>query len=89
MDDLLYYVKKFEEEKFDVDFAALKEYLPLSLILQGIFKILQDSFGNKQIIIINRDPNFLFYIYQRSKCRSCSSVHICLMLHLMNMVSNE
>ncbi|KMT07551.1 hypothetical protein BVRB_6g151620 isoform A [Beta vulgaris subsp. vulgaris] len=47
MDDLLYYVKKFEEEKFDVDFAALKEYLPLSLILQGIFKILQDSFGLK------------------------------------------
>ncbi|KAL9226305.1 hypothetical protein vseg_002135 [Gypsophila vaccaria] len=45
IEDLLYYVKKSEEETFSIDFGALKEYFPLSLVLQGIFKILQDLFG--------------------------------------------
>ncbi|KNA16134.1 hypothetical protein SOVF_091710 isoform A [Spinacia oleracea] len=45
IEDLLYYVKKAEEDKFHLDFGALKEYFPLSLVLQGIFKILQDAFG--------------------------------------------
>uniref|UniRef100_A0A803L121 Peptidase M3A/M3B catalytic domain-containing protein n=1 Tax=Chenopodium quinoa TaxID=63459 RepID=A0A803L121_CHEQI len=45
IEDMLYYVKKFEEENFHLDFGALKEYFPLSLVLQGIFKILQDAFG--------------------------------------------
>ncbi|XP_021746587.1 probable thimet oligopeptidase [Chenopodium quinoa] len=45
IEDMLYYVKKFEEENFHLDFGALKEYFPISLVLQGIFKILQDAFG--------------------------------------------
>ncbi|KAJ8438588.1 hypothetical protein Cgig2_024677 [Carnegiea gigantea] len=45
IEDLLYYVKKFEDEKFNLDFGALKEYFPLSLVLQGIFKVLQDLLG--------------------------------------------
>ncbi|XP_057530920.1 probable thimet oligopeptidase [Amaranthus tricolor] len=47
IEDLLYYVKKFEEDRFHLDFRALKDYFPLSLVLQGIFKILQDLFGLK------------------------------------------
>ena len=39
-------MKKFEDEKFNLDFATLKEYFPLSVVLQGIFKVLQDLFGN-------------------------------------------
>ncbi|KAK9750969.1 hypothetical protein RND81_02G233200 [Saponaria officinalis] len=45
IEDLLYYVKKHEEETFSIDFGALKDYFPLSLVLQGILKILQDLLG--------------------------------------------
>lgn len=45
IEDLLYYVKKFEDEQFNIDIGALKEYFPLSLVLQGILKILQDLLG--------------------------------------------
>lgn len=53
IEDLLYYVKKFEEDRFHLDFRALKEYFPLSLVLQGIFKILQDLFGNDYYLLFD------------------------------------
>ncbi|XP_021893882.1 probable thimet oligopeptidase [Carica papaya] len=43
--DLLYYIKKVEEQQFDLDFGAIKQYFPVSLVLSGIFKISQDLFG--------------------------------------------
>ncbi|XP_074309933.1 putative thimet oligopeptidase [Silene latifolia] len=55
IEDLLYYVKKYEEENFSVDFGALKEYFPLSLVLQGIFKIVQDLFGLRFEEIVSVD----------------------------------
>ncbi|XWS63803.1 hypothetical protein CRYUN_Cryun06bG0133300 [Craigia yunnanensis] len=45
VEDLLYYVKKVEQQEFDVDFGALKQYFPVNLVLSGIFKIFQDLFG--------------------------------------------
>ncbi|GAB2280577.1 hypothetical protein Dimus_015204 [Dionaea muscipula] len=45
VEDLLYYVKRVEEKEFDLDFTSLKQYFPLSLVLHGIFKIVQDILG--------------------------------------------
>ncbi|XP_057949474.1 probable thimet oligopeptidase isoform X2 [Malania oleifera] len=44
-EDILYYVKRVEEQQFDLDFGALKQYFPVNLVLSGIFKIIQDLFG--------------------------------------------
>lgn len=46
IEDLLYYVKKAEAQQFNVDFGALKQYFPVNLVLSGVFKIVQDLFGN-------------------------------------------
>ncbi|GKV14682.1 hypothetical protein SLEP1_g25514 [Rubroshorea leprosula] len=45
VEDLLYYAKKVQEQQFDLDIGALKQYLPVNLVLSGIFKIFQDLFG--------------------------------------------
>lgn len=45
IEDLLYYVKRVEEQSYDLDFGEIKQYLPISLVLSGIFKIVQDLFG--------------------------------------------
>ncbi|PNY07048.1 neurolysin [Trifolium pratense] len=45
IEDLLYYVKRVEEQNYDLDFGEIKQYLPISLVLSGIFKIVQDLFG--------------------------------------------
>ncbi|OVA20479.1 Peptidase M3A/M3B [Macleaya cordata] len=47
IEDLWYYVKRAEEQKFDLDFGAVNQYFPFSLVLSGIFKIIQDLFGLK------------------------------------------
>lgn len=46
IEDLLYYVKRVEEKCYDLDFGELKQYFPINLVLSGIFKIVQDIFGN-------------------------------------------
>ncbi|KAL8161695.1 hypothetical protein V2J09_013184 [Rumex salicifolius] len=45
IEDLLYYVKRNEEHKFDIDFADLKQYFPHNLVLLGILKTFQDLLG--------------------------------------------
>ncbi|CAK9312423.1 unnamed protein product [Citrullus colocynthis] len=45
IEDLLYYVKKVEDQEFNLDFVTVKQYFPVSLVLSGIFKIMQDLFG--------------------------------------------
>lgn len=55
IEDLLYYVKKVEEQQFDLDFGALKQYFPVTLVLSGIFKIFQDLFGLRFEEIIGAD----------------------------------
>ncbi|KAK7846626.1 putative thimet oligopeptidase, partial [Quercus suber] len=45
IEDLLYYAKRVEEQKFDIDFGALKQYFPVNLVLSGVFKTFQDLFG--------------------------------------------
>ncbi|WJZ81537.1 hypothetical protein VitviT2T_001376 [Vitis vinifera] len=44
-EDLLYYMKRVEEQYLDLDFGVLKQYFPINLVLPGIFKIFQDLFG--------------------------------------------
>lgn len=51
IEDLLYYIKRFEEEQFNLDFGALKQYFPVNLVLPGIFKIVQDLFGNYNLVL--------------------------------------
>lgn len=46
VEDLLYYVKRVEEQQFNLDFGALKQYFPVDLVMSGILKICQDLFGN-------------------------------------------
>ncbi|XP_039006853.1 probable thimet oligopeptidase [Hibiscus syriacus] len=55
VEDLLYYVKKVEQQEFDLDFGALKQYFPVNLVLSGIFKIFQDLFGLRFEEIANAD----------------------------------
>ncbi|XP_022726407.1 probable thimet oligopeptidase isoform X1 [Durio zibethinus] len=55
VEDLLYYVKKVEQQDFDVDFGALKQYFPVNLVLSGIFKIFQDLFGLRFEEIVDAD----------------------------------
>ncbi|XP_027336768.1 probable thimet oligopeptidase isoform X2 [Abrus precatorius] len=45
VEDLLYYAKRVKEQGYDLDFEEIKQYLPISLVLSGIFKIVQDLFG--------------------------------------------
>jgi thimet oligopeptidase len=47
MQDLLYYMKRAEEEclAFDFDFGEVKSYFPVNIVLSGILKIYQDLFG--------------------------------------------
>ncbi|KOM39746.1 hypothetical protein LR48_Vigan03g312800 [Vigna angularis] len=45
IEDLLYYVKRIEEQSYDLDFGEIKQYFPISVVLSGIFKIVQDLFG--------------------------------------------
>ncbi|KAK4597735.1 hypothetical protein RGQ29_015308 [Quercus rubra] len=45
IEDLLYYAKRVEVQKFDIDFGALKQYFPVNLVLSGVFKTFQDLFG--------------------------------------------
>lgn len=46
VEDLLYYIKRVEEQEFHLDFGVLKQYFPVNLVLSGIIKISQDLFGN-------------------------------------------
>ncbi|XP_038984277.1 probable thimet oligopeptidase [Phoenix dactylifera] len=47
MEDLLYYMRRVEEEQLDLDLGEVKQYFPVNLVLSGIFKIFQDLFGLK------------------------------------------
>ncbi|OMO81414.1 Peptidase M3A/M3B [Corchorus olitorius] len=55
VEDLLYYVKKVEQQEFNLDFGALKQYFPVNLVLSGIFKIFQDLFGLRFEEIVGAD----------------------------------
>ncbi|OMO60398.1 Peptidase M3A/M3B [Corchorus capsularis] len=55
VEDLLYYVKKVEQQEFNLDFGALKQYFPVNLVLSGIFKIFQDLFGLRLEEIVDAD----------------------------------
>lgn len=46
MEDLLYYMRRAEEQHLDLDFGEVKQYFPVNLVLSGILKIFQDLFGN-------------------------------------------
>ncbi|KAI3516067.1 hypothetical protein L1887_14976 [Cichorium endivia] len=45
IEDLPYYIKKVEEQQFDLDFEAVKQYFPVCLVQSGIFKVFEDLFG--------------------------------------------
>uniref|UniRef100_A0A7N0U7R0 Peptidase M3A/M3B catalytic domain-containing protein n=1 Tax=Kalanchoe fedtschenkoi TaxID=63787 RepID=A0A7N0U7R0_KALFE len=45
IEDLQYYVKRYEEQQFDLDFSEIKKYFPLEVVLSGIYKIFEDLFG--------------------------------------------
>ncbi|KAI8002097.1 putative thimet oligopeptidase [Camellia lanceoleosa] len=45
IEDLLYYVDRIEEQQFNLDLGALKQYFPFNLVMSGILKICQDLFG--------------------------------------------
>nr|KAJ0190329.1 hypothetical protein LSAT_V11C800449320 [Lactuca sativa] len=53
--DLPFYIKKIEEEQFDLDFEAVKQYFPVSLVQSGIFKVCEDLFGLRFEKVINSD----------------------------------
>ena len=46
IEDLLYYVKRIEEQQFNLDVGALKQYFPFNLVMLGILKICHDLVGN-------------------------------------------
>ncbi|KAK6922350.1 Peptidase M3A/M3B catalytic domain [Dillenia turbinata] len=55
IEDLTYYVKRFEERQFNLDFGVIKQYFPVNLVISGMFKINQDLFGLRFEEIIDAD----------------------------------
>ncbi|KAF9601832.1 hypothetical protein IFM89_023519 [Coptis chinensis] len=55
IEDILYYLKRAEEQKFCVDFGDINKYFPVNLVLSGLFKIIQDFFGLRFDIIPNAE----------------------------------
>ncbi|KAK4488786.1 hypothetical protein RD792_004575 [Penstemon davidsonii] len=55
IEDLPYYVKRFQEQQFDLDFGVIKQFFPVSLVLSGIFKICQDLFGLRFEEVVEAD----------------------------------
>ncbi|GJM92168.1 hypothetical protein PR202_ga08604 [Eleusine coracana subsp. coracana] len=45
MEDLLYYIKRAEEFKVDLDIGEIKQYFPASLVISGMLKMFQDLFA--------------------------------------------
>ncbi|KAK3162754.1 hypothetical protein QOZ80_1BG0093320 [Eleusine coracana subsp. coracana] len=45
MEDLLYYIKRAEEFKVDLDIGDIKQYFPVSLVISGMLKMFQDLFA--------------------------------------------
>ncbi|CAL4972605.1 unnamed protein product [Urochloa decumbens] len=45
MEDLLYYIKRAEEFKVDIDIGEIKKYFPVSLVISGMLKMFQDLFA--------------------------------------------
>ncbi|XP_072999624.1 probable thimet oligopeptidase isoform X3 [Typha latifolia] len=45
MEDLLYYIRRAEEQLLDLDLGEVRQYFPMNLVLSGLFKIFQDLFG--------------------------------------------
>lgn len=67
VEDLLYYVKKAEEQQFNFDFGDLKQYFPVNLILSGVFKIAQDLFGIYSFYYSGISFNSICFKYQNIK----------------------
>jgi thimet oligopeptidase len=45
VEDLLYYMKRAEELKVDLDIGEIKQFFPVDLVISGILKMFQDLFG--------------------------------------------
>ncbi|KAI4383595.1 hypothetical protein MLD38_009411 [Melastoma candidum] len=46
-EDLLYYMKRFQDIQLGFELGSIKHYFPVNLVFSGIFKIFQDLFGLK------------------------------------------
>ncbi|BAF07030.1 probable thimet oligopeptidase [Oryza sativa Japonica Group] len=45
VEDLLYYMKRAEELKVDLDIGEIKQFFPVDLVISGILKMFQDLFA--------------------------------------------
>jgi len=45
MEDLLYYMKRAEQHKVDLDIGEIKRYFPVQLVISGMLKMFQDLFA--------------------------------------------
>lgn len=45
MEDLLYYMKRGEQHKVDLDIGDIKRYFPVKLVISGMLKMFQDLFA--------------------------------------------
>ncbi|KAM7252174.1 hypothetical protein ACFE04_024057 [Oxalis oulophora] len=45
IEDLSYYAKRVEEQQFDLELGAIKQYLPVKLVLSGVLNFFEDIFG--------------------------------------------
>ncbi|VAH82608.1 unnamed protein product [Triticum turgidum subsp. durum] len=45
MEDLLYYMKRGEQHKVDLDIGEIKRYFPVKLVISGMLKMFQDLFA--------------------------------------------
>lgn len=45
IEDTLYYMKRAEEQYLDADFDVINQMFPVNLVVNGIFRTLQDLFG--------------------------------------------
>lgn len=52
VEDLLYYMKRAEELKVDLDIGEIKQFFPVDLVISGILKMFQDLFGKMYVEIM-------------------------------------
>ncbi|XP_031480320.2 probable thimet oligopeptidase isoform X2 [Nymphaea colorata] len=45
MEDLLYYIRKSEDEDVKISYGVAKKYFPIGLVVSGVLKIFQELFG--------------------------------------------
>ncbi|OEL25354.1 putative thimet oligopeptidase [Dichanthelium oligosanthes] len=77
MEDLLYYIKRAEEFKVDLDIGEIKQYFPVSLVISGMLKMFQDLFVRVFSVWDASSSDLLGYFFLDILAREGKYAHTC------------